>query len=643
MASDDLDLDIAIAEAEAEAYELQAMQAQRPPQQEREPDYGKAAVLGISDLWNAPSQLGNAANSAIQEHPYMSSVPVVGPAMAMGYEGSKYLRDNPQAIAPTVGAGMTAATGSFLGPWTGAVAAPFYADVANRANEWMGLTEPQDKASRVEEFTRNLSGGVVGVGGAKLAGAGANKLKNLSERFDDTYQTHKANWEEANTPGSSAAPFNAPRGSTPSENMLADDVLQYEDKFYEMNPMKDVVRKPGTTPADEMLKNLLPQKEAANASKAALLEQLDSAGPGIKLDDLDLSKFSRPIEKAQYSAFATGDATDQVLGTLRKSFNIPGNQLTSATPEAIAPSRVQAILNTVDDSIREIGGWDKQTRAGKVLSPSQSAKIEQLPELLKARDALKTALENYSDMHSGSPGAMADLNHTIATARTYEDLIKRHRPEVIQGMTAEFAGGRQMTSPVNPVAAINSPGNTILNAVTDGYARDLGMAQRRQLNLADAWKTPERLQQFKELRNTPYVPQRAGAFGLVGSASESFQGIMDALAPILPGLMSLDPSTGMIHDPAERRLSINAIQNSKAPIAQQAKAISDLNAGKLPTGIEQAPQQVQMPDIGMIAGAAERATGGDLRAQGFSPKTEDDRMMHQMQMLSEVDVERSGY
>lgn len=602
---------------------------------EREPDYLGAAYEGLKDVVRGPVQLGYEALKA------GVSGPTMNPMMNVAANAGKYLYDNPEAIAPVVGAGATMATG-MVNPWLGAITAPAYNYLANRANEQMGLTEPQTGAEQIEQGIRNTVGGLAGVGGAKVLAAGVGKLQKLQNRFDKNYQTYKSDWEEANYPGSSAAPFNAPRGSTPAENMLADDVLRYEDKFYQMNPMKGVTKKPGTTPADEMLKNLVPQKEAANAAKAGLLEQLDTVGPGIKFDDLDLSKFSRALEKSQQSAFGSGAAINETLGTLRKSFDLPINQATSATPGAIAPSRVQTILNTVDDAIEEIGGWDKQTRAGRILTPSQSAKIDQLPELLKIRDSLKTAIENYSDTYSGAQGTMRDLNETIATARTYEDLIARHRPEVIQGMTSEFAGGRQMTSPLNPAAAINSPSNTLVNAAAGDYVRDLGVAQRRQLNLEDAWKTPERLQRFQQLRRTPFSPKYSNGFNLINKGADGFQAVMDALQPILPALASFDPQTLRIHDPNERRMATNATQNSSAPLAVKAKAISDLNGGKLPTGLEIAgPQPVQMPEVGLAYEAAGNAlgVGEDI---GSSPDwtTEDDRIT---QMMDEVDYDRSGY
>lgn len=407
-----MDDDLELLELEAEAIEIERrnqVQASMLPSASEEPDYWNAAVEGLTDIVRGPYELGKSAFSAATAHPGLD------PISSMGIEAGKYLYENPQAIAPTVGAGLTAATG-VANPWLGAVAAPTYSYLANRANEWMGLTPKQTGAEQIEQAIRQGVGGAVGIGAAKGASALIGGAQKLANRFDKKFQTYKADWEEAQHPGSSAAPFNAPRGSTPAENMLADDVLRYEDKFYEMNPMGGVTRKPGTTPAGQMLDNLLPQKEAANATKAALLEQLDSVGPGIKFDDLDLSKFSRSLEKSQQSAFGSGAAIDETLGTLRKSFDLPANQATSSTPGAIAPSRVQTILNTVDDAIEEIGGWDKQTRAGRILTPSQSAKIDQLPELLKIRDSLKTAIENYSDTYSGSQGAMRDLNDTIATA-----------------------------------------------------------------------------------------------------------------------------------------------------------------------------------------------------------------------------------
>lgn len=621
--------------------------------QDSGPDYWGAAKEGISSLFSGPAQLAVSFDQAQREHPYLSAIPVIGPQAAATFEAGKFLYDNPKAIAPAVAGAASTGIGVGASPLAGALSVPTLQYGAQRVNDYFWPEDAQTPKEQVEQLTRDITGSVgpavVGPIAGKMGAATIDRLGDtwlakgaakVANSFNAPREKYIADWKEANQPGSSAAVFNAPKGTTGPENQVPVDLMKYEDTFYDIAPFEGVSPAPGKNASQEILNNLLPAGEKALGAKTALLQQLDQVGPGISFNDLDLSSLDRSLQKASSSAFASADPTNDVIATLRASFNQPGNYSAGKATNYINPSNVQTILTTVDDRIREIGGWDKRLKAGALLTPSQSASIEQLPQLLKVRESLRGALESYSDAYSSAPGAMNRLNQVIATTREYGDVIQRHIPEVVQGMTRDFAPGRSMTSPTNPSSAWNSPTNTLLNAATGGYAKELARAGDRIANVDSSWETPARLQRFAELRNQPFAPPPGVLQGGWDKMASGLEAIMGKLAPQLGFLRTLDPTTGMVHDPQERAALASTVSSMKGiDPAAKFQALSDIHAGSLPAGSVAQPPQQELPQLDTAFKAAMNA--GPEHEQ-YGPPTEDELLMQQLDYFASTDYDSSG-
>lgn len=609
-----------------------------------------SAWEGIKGTVTGPVDLVSSFVNAQTEHPYLSSISGVGPLLAGGAEGVEYLGKNPRAIAPTVAGLGSAAIGTFATPLAGAMSYPTLQYGAQRANDYIWPEQAQEPKDQLEQLVRDMYGSVAPAVGGRLGSLAVEKLSHNPvtkwggeklDRFSGARQKYIADYNEANQPGSSAAMFNAPKGTVGAENQIPVDLMKYEDTFYDIAPFEGVSPAPGKNASQEILNNLTPAGEKALRAKTALLQELDNVGPGISFEDLDLSSFDRQAQKIGSSAFASPGAMDDVLTDLRASFNKPANYTPRTATGYINPSNVQTILTTVDDEIREIGGWDKKLKAGAVLTPSQAARIDQLPELMKVRESLRGALENYSDAYSNAPGALSRLNQVIATTREYGEVIQRHIPEVIQGMTRDFAPGRSMTSPQTPSSVWNSPVNSMMNSATGGYVKDLARSTDRIENVAQSWETPARLQRFAKLRGQKFAPPNGFITNGLSKMSEGIQTIMERLGDRLYMLQSLNPQTGEVHDPRERTQLASAVQ-SMTDIDPQAKyqALSDVNSGRLPGGSIAQEQQQPLPDLDMAFGAASSASVFD--ENGLSAESEDDLLSRQLDFLNETNYRDSG-
>lgn len=603
---------------------------------ETEPDYWGAAMQGLGDLVTGPYALGKSALSAVSSHPGMD------PFAAMGVEAGKYLYENPKAIAPAAAGIASGAIGVMGSPVAGALSMPTLQYGAQRVNDYFWPDDAQTPTQQVEQLVRDITGSAAGIGVPKMAAAGSNLIAKGINYFDNAPIKQKATWQSAQTPGATATALNSPRGTTLTEGQIPEGIAKHESTFLEMNPMNGIEDVPGESALGKLKQNLLTQKEAANAAKGQLIAEADRLGPGLSLDDLDTSGLENLKTRGGISPFSDASTADDILLKTRSAFrnnyneNLGSNRLTA--------TQAQELIRSLDDRIELLRGYDDLAAAQKTYNPSVMANVRsELAALKAARGSLSEQLTNYVDTATGRPGELARLNDKISTALEYEPTIQRRMTEILQGETAEFAPGRSMTGPTSVNSKWNEPFNFAMNEATGGYLKNRAIQRGRLENLRSDYRSVKRLQEIESMRGQPMGPvEHSPAFTFVNKGAEGFRAVMDALQPILPALASFDPQTLRIHDPNERRMVINATQNSSAPLAVKAKAISDLNGGKLPTGLEIAgPQPVQMPEVGLAYEAAGNAlgVGEDI---GSSPDwtTEDDRIT---QMMDEVDYDRSGY
>lgn len=611
---------------------------------DRQPDYLGAAWEGVSDLWNGPAQLYSSANEAVQKHPTLSKLGTPGATMAIGYEGGKYLYENPEAILPTAAGLGSAAIGMLGTPLAGALSAPTGQYLASRGNEWLGLTEPQSKEAQAEQLIRDMTGSAVGYGIPKGVSQGTKGVRAIVNHFDNTPTTQKNIWEGAQRPGSTASAMDAGRGQPGRELQIVEDIKPYEAKFREMAPYAGIDDVPGQSAVQRMRDNLGGQKESALSLKQQVLDLVDQRGPGISLDEIDLSS----LDKYGPGTFTEG--APYVKNTLTSAFTKgPSSEWERAmgvsSPKTLSANQVQGVIREIDKEITKLGGYDDVLNAQAQFDPSKIApQAEHLGALRQARKQLNNALNSYSGRVLGIENPLTEVNARASTAIEYEPLMERWQNTVNQSLTPGSA--RSMTGPQSQQAsaAFNGPLGYGMNELSGGWMENRALQQKIAKGLGADYESVNKLQQYGQQYGQPMGPvQRGTGFKQFNAVAEPFQGIMDALAPILPGMMSLDPMTGQIHDPNERRVGITAIQNSpNVSLVQQAQAISQLNAGKLPQGIEQAPQTQELPDIGSAYGAAERAMGGEMDLEDYSqvPGSEDELAM---QMMDEVDYDRSGY
>jgi hypothetical protein len=628
---EDLDLDIAI-ELELAKAKAKTQAYQSAPQPEREPDYWGSAWEGVVDNVRAPIEMAkgayNWANDALSQHPGQN------PLLSLGYEAGEYGFENPESVAPNVATGLTLAT-AYANPYAGVAAAPTYSYLANRANEWMGLAEPQSGTEQTEQAIRQTVGGVAGVGAAKAANLGSKLATKAINYFDNKPWDQRITWEQAQREGVTATPLNSPKGTTLQEQQIAKDIAQkrtadlipYEEQFLRENPMEGLRPQPGVSGLKATQDVLRAKGARAMEIKQQVLDLVDQRGPGITLDEVDFS----PLDKYDPDLF---------------SENAPFAKKAIAdafSNKPMSANETQGLIRKIDREITKLGGYDDLYVSSGEFNPSKTAqRQEHLGALRAARGVLNDELNKYAGRVLGVENPLAHQNAVASTAFEYDPIFERGRFDRLQGETMEFAPGRSLTGANSSSGSLLSPLKIAGDEISGGWLRNRGIQRARQLNLDADDLAVKRLQDFQRYRGQPMGPvERRPGFKWINAKSEAFQAITDALSQVIPGFMSLDPMTGQIHDPNERRVGVTAVQNAQVSLVQQAQAISQLNAGKLPQGIEQVQQTQELPSIDTAYGAAENAMGGEHElGSELQYGTEDERAML---MMDEVDVDRSGY
>lgn len=510
----------------------------------------------------------------------------------------------------------------------------------NRINEAIWPEEKQSSNEQIEQIVRDTAGGIGGVLGGAALGKVSRAVNNQWNELDPVYRTNRNLWAAAQREGATANMLDASKGQPLRELQIAEDIKPYEAQFRKLAPYAGIEDVPGESAVGTMRSKLGAQKEAAKAAKQQILDAVDAVGPGISLDAIDLQGMSR----YDGSTFSEGApfVRQKVTGAFAEG---PSSEWERAmgisTPKRLTANQVQGLVREIDDEIAKLGGYDDLLVANAEFDPSKLAqRKEHLGALRTARTSLNEALDQYAGSVLGEQSPLKELNATIATALEYDPLMQRYYNSIGQVLTPGSA--RSMTGPQSQLSSIASrPLTAAANAATGGYFETMARQGAIEKGLAADFDAVNKLQQMGEMYGQPYKPKHGQPllFKTPAAINEGMQKVLDGLLPILPGLRSID-QTGRIQDPRERGFVSSHVSSMEdLDLGAKFKALSDINAGRLPGGARVAPQPNELPDFDW---AYEATMGAGQQEQRLGPMTEDELLAQQLEFYSETDYDESG-
>jgi hypothetical protein len=326
-------------------------------------------------------------------------------------------------------------------------------------------------------------------------------------------------YQEAMTPGATAAAQNAPRGTTNKEAQFAKDVIHQEDEFIAANPVS------GIDPNDpaafskyrEKLKAL---KENARKGKEEALRAADASGETLSMGKDELAHYGAARGSSEESMAMANAELDRafskevpydpaVHGRDAKTY-VSNNRVYVKEPVSLTPTEAQAYIRDLDKRITELGGYDDLLRSKGGVDPSAMEKVKtELDALRLLRQAATEKVVATAD--KVRPGVVAPANARMSSMIEYEGLADRFDTETLQGMTP--GSGRSMTD-LSPSAPRSVAG--LVDTALGGAVSDANDARRRASNLNRGGEAVKKLQNI--------IGYRTGALKKPKDIGGSFQG-----------------------------------------------------------------------------------------------------------------------
>lgn len=607
---------------------------------EREPNYGDRMLSGLE-------LAGNRAYEAVTNIPgaFMDEVKSFGetasPLKLYGgmpeymvkkaYNAASNIKRSD--VLPMAAGAASMGLGA-VNPWLGAASYPFLAEGAREGNEWLGYP-----SSEGDDWVRDMTADAVTSLAPQAALSGISGVsKFLGSKSPDAPGFNKARKLRQQGLGirDSENAFGNDSSAALRQGVVEGDLA----KSYRVLQEDGMFNGPVGRDPEKMLIQGQKQIDAYNATVAPVIDQADSLLQGR----IERPSFSKSMDYIQSQPSRFQDQLLQRILDTEADINLQGGNI-----KALQQVKREGYRSTNYNADPEIA--QRLNELQKVINNEVKTSIEQNVERAIPGGASQIAEANrrvgaYYDWMPVLSRAAGKLDNQDIVKNALGRFTAVGKPAAAAGLGYAASGGNPLAAygMWEATRAIDSPtGRLGLAQLTEKTAPIPGAIGRGISSAADAGIPfgPA----ASELSRPAYSPNFQGPQQpMLDPVDEASQKLAEVMSSILPAFRSFNPMTGEIGDPSERRFGISTIQNSDMSLSLKAKAISDLNGGKLPTSIKMSgPQPVQMPDVGLAYDSARKPYLGDnMTTLHVTPSemSEDDLMT---KMMDEVNYDRSGF